>query len=136
MIGFIGTSVTGFLFSLFALQPNSGRGRLHETFRFTSVTRFRTVGRTPWTGDQHVARSLPVQNTEKRTHNIKIKYPCPEWDSKPRFRRLRERRHFMPRPLGYRDRYKFSYLHSIIKLSLFYTLSVHRCTRTGILRLY
>jgi hypothetical protein len=39
-----------------ALQPNSRLGRLHETFRFTSVTRSRTVGRTPWTADQHVAR--------------------------------------------------------------------------------
>jgi hypothetical protein len=32
--------------------------RLHETFRFISVTRSRTVGRTPWTGDQLVARPL------------------------------------------------------------------------------
>jgi hypothetical protein len=30
----------------------------HETFRFISVTRSRTVGRTPWTGDQLVARLL------------------------------------------------------------------------------
>jgi hypothetical protein len=44
-----------FFFSL-ALQPNSGLGRLHETFRFTSVTR----SRTPWTGDQLVARPLRV----------------------------------------------------------------------------
>jgi hypothetical protein len=35
-----------------------GPGRLHETFRFISVTRSRTVGRTPWTGDQLVARPL------------------------------------------------------------------------------
>jgi hypothetical protein len=35
-----------------------GLGRLHETFRFISVTRFRTVSRTPWTGDQLVARPL------------------------------------------------------------------------------
>jgi hypothetical protein len=35
-----------------------GLGRLHETFRFISVTRSRTVGRTPWTGDQLVARPL------------------------------------------------------------------------------
>jgi hypothetical protein len=39
-----------FFFPL-ALQPNSGLGRLHETFSFTSVTRSRIVGRTPWTGD-------------------------------------------------------------------------------------
>jgi hypothetical protein len=35
-----------------------GLGRLHETFRFISVTRTRTVGRTPWTGDQLVAGPL------------------------------------------------------------------------------
>jgi hypothetical protein len=53
-------------FSL-ALQPNSGLGRLHETFRFTSVTRSRTVGRAPWTGDQLVARALLVHK-HRKTH--------------------------------------------------------------------
>jgi hypothetical protein len=51
-----------------ALQPNSGLGRLHETFRFTSVTKSRTVGRTPWTGDQLVARPLPVHKHRKNAH--------------------------------------------------------------------
>jgi hypothetical protein len=51
-----------------ALQPNSCLGRLHEIFRFTSVTTSRTVSRTPWTGDQLVARTLYLYtNTEKRT---------------------------------------------------------------------
>jgi hypothetical protein len=35
-----------------------GLGHLHETFRFISVTTSGTVGRTPWTGDQLVARPL------------------------------------------------------------------------------
>jgi hypothetical protein len=35
-----------------------GLGRLHETFRFISVTRSRTVSSTPWTDDQLVARTL------------------------------------------------------------------------------
>jgi hypothetical protein len=39
-------------------SPILGLGRLHETFRFISVTRSRTVGRTPWTGDQLVAWPL------------------------------------------------------------------------------
>jgi hypothetical protein len=39
-------------------SPISGLGRLHETFRFISVTRSRTVGSIPWTGDQLVARPL------------------------------------------------------------------------------
>jgi hypothetical protein len=34
-------------------------------------------------------------NTEKRTNNTNIKHLCPEWDSNPRSRRPRERRHFM-----------------------------------------
>jgi hypothetical protein len=50
-----------------ALQPNSGLGRLHETFRFTSVTRSRTATRTPWTGDQLLARPLPVHK-HRKTH--------------------------------------------------------------------
>jgi hypothetical protein len=80
-----------------ALQPSSGLGRPNETFRFTSVTRSRTVGRTPWTGDQLVTRSLYLYtNTEKRTHNTNTKHPCPERDSNPRSRRPRERRQFVP----------------------------------------
>jgi hypothetical protein len=45
-------------FFLWLYSPILGLGRLHETFRFISVSRFRTVGRTPWTGDQLVARPL------------------------------------------------------------------------------
>jgi hypothetical protein len=41
-----------------ALQPNFGPWPPYETFRFISVSRSRTVGRTPWTGDQLVARPL------------------------------------------------------------------------------
>jgi hypothetical protein len=57
---------TKFYFPL-ALKPNSGLGRLHETFGFTSVTRSRTLGGTPWTGDQLVARPLPVHK-HRKTH--------------------------------------------------------------------
>jgi hypothetical protein len=39
-------------------SPILGLARLHETFRFISVCRSRTVCRTPWTGDQLVARPL------------------------------------------------------------------------------
>jgi hypothetical protein len=46
------------IFFLWLYSPSMGLGRLHETFRFISVTRSRTVGRTPWTGDQLVARPL------------------------------------------------------------------------------
>jgi hypothetical protein len=46
------------LFFLWFYSPILGLGCLHETFRFISVTRSRTVGRTFWTGDQLVARLL------------------------------------------------------------------------------
>jgi hypothetical protein len=42
-------------FSLWLYSPILGLGRLHETFSFISVTKSRTVGWTPRTGDQLVA---------------------------------------------------------------------------------
>jgi hypothetical protein len=45
-------------FFLWLYSPIVGLVRLHETFRLISVTRSRTVSRTPWTGDQLVARPL------------------------------------------------------------------------------
>jgi hypothetical protein len=54
-----GTIITGYLFfSLWLYSPILGLGRLHETFRFISVSRSGTVGRTPWMSDQLVARPL------------------------------------------------------------------------------
>jgi hypothetical protein len=94
-----------YIFSPLALQPNSGLGRLHETFRLTSVTRSRTVGRAPWAGDQLVARPLPLhKHRKKRTHNTNTKHPCPEWDSKsgPGVRASEDS--LCLSPLGYRDR--------------------------------
>jgi hypothetical protein len=49
---------TYFVYFLLLYSPILGLGRLHETFRFISVTRSRTVGRTPLMGDQLVARPL------------------------------------------------------------------------------
>jgi hypothetical protein len=46
------------VFFLWLYSPILGIGRLHETFRFISVTRSRIVSRTPWTGDELVARTL------------------------------------------------------------------------------
>lgn len=46
--------------------------------RFFSFLILYTLGRTPWTGDQSVARPLP-------THRIKAhRHPCLDWDSNPR----------------------------------------------------
>jgi hypothetical protein len=43
---------------LWVYSPILGLGRLHETFRFISVTRSKTVGWNHSTGDQLVARLL------------------------------------------------------------------------------
>jgi hypothetical protein len=51
-----------------------------------------TVGRTPWAGDQPVARPLPTQTQNERPHT----HPCLEWDSKPRPQCLGGRRRFIP----------------------------------------
>jgi hypothetical protein len=46
------------IFFLWLYSPILCLGRLQETFRFISGTRSRRVGRTPWTGNQLVARHL------------------------------------------------------------------------------
>jgi hypothetical protein len=57
--------------------------------RFFSFLITYIIGRTPWTGDQPVARPLP-------THRINVhRHPCLEWDSNPRFQCSRGRRWFM-----------------------------------------
>jgi hypothetical protein len=48
--GYIKSKVISF-FVLWLCSPILGLGRLHDTFRFISVTSSRTVSRTPWTGD-------------------------------------------------------------------------------------
>jgi hypothetical protein len=48
----------GYIFALWLYSPILGLVSLHETFCFISVSRSRTVGRTPWTGDQLVVRPL------------------------------------------------------------------------------
>jgi hypothetical protein len=49
-----------------------------------------TVGRTPWSGDQPVARLLPIQRINSHRH------PCLEWDSNPKPQCSSGRRLFMP----------------------------------------
>jgi hypothetical protein len=46
------------IYFLWVYSPILALGRLHETFRFISVSKSRTVGRTTWTVDQLVARTL------------------------------------------------------------------------------
>jgi hypothetical protein len=58
--------------------------------RFFSFLILYTVGRSPWTGDQPVARPLP-------THRINAhRHPYLEWDSNPRSKSSSDRRQFLP----------------------------------------
>jgi hypothetical protein len=63
--------------------------------RFFSFLILYTFGRTPWTGDQPVARALPTRRTTQ-TQNKRTQYrtPCLELDSSPRSQRSNERRQF------------------------------------------
>jgi hypothetical protein len=89
------------IFFPLALQPNLGLGRLYGTFRFTSVTRSRTVGKTPWTGDQLVSRPLPVHK-HRKTYTLNIHTQSGIWTHGPGFRASGDSSCI--RPLGYRDR--------------------------------
>jgi hypothetical protein len=43
-----------------------------------------TVSRTPWTGDQPIARPLPTyRTTQRHTKHTQYRYPCLELDSNP-----------------------------------------------------
>jgi hypothetical protein len=57
--------------------------------RFFSFLILYTVGKTPWTGNQPVARPLPIHRTNAHRH------PCLQWDSNPRSLCSSERRQFM-----------------------------------------
>jgi hypothetical protein len=69
---------------------------LLDVGHFFSFLILYTVGRTPWTRDQPVARPLPTHRTtqtqNKRTH----RHPCLECVSNPRSQRSSERRELMP----------------------------------------
>jgi hypothetical protein len=51
-----------------------------------------TVGRTPWTGDQPVSRSLPTHTTTQTRNKRTYRHPCLEWDPNPRSQRSSGRR--------------------------------------------
>jgi hypothetical protein len=65
-------------FSL-ALQPQFGPWPISMKLQFS---RSWTVDRTPWAGDQLVARPLPVYN-HRKTHTRTLKHPCPGWGLEP-----------------------------------------------------
>jgi hypothetical protein len=53
-------------------------------------------GRTPWTSNQPVARTLPTHRTTQTQNKHINRHPCIEWDSNPRPQLSSERRQFMP----------------------------------------
>jgi hypothetical protein len=62
--------------------------------RFSSFLILYTFGRTPWTGDQLVTRSLSVHRINAHVH------PCLEWHSNPGHQCSSGWRQFMPLPRG------------------------------------
>jgi hypothetical protein len=56
---------------------------------------FYTDGRTPWTSDQPVERTLPTHRTTQTQNKGTYKHPCLEWVLNPRSQRPSERRQFM-----------------------------------------
>jgi hypothetical protein len=54
-----------------------------------------TFGKTPWTGDEPVARPLPTYRTTQTQNKSIHRHPCLEWDSNPRSQCSRGQRQFM-----------------------------------------
>jgi hypothetical protein len=70
--------------------------------RFFSFLILYTVGRTPWTGDQPVAKPLSTHRTSHRINGHS--HPRLEWDSNPRSQHSSERRQSILRPRDHCDR--------------------------------
>jgi hypothetical protein len=76
--GFNFLTVHVYILSLFPVAPTLEHRASVKHFVSLQFLSSKTVGRTPWTGDQAVARPLPTQTQNKRRHL------CLEWDSNPR----------------------------------------------------
>jgi hypothetical protein len=93
-------------FFLWRYSPNLGLGLSPWNSRFTSFFYIlQTVGRTPWAGDQLVARPLPVhkhRKTHTYTQTLNTHALIRRRTHDPGFRASEERAFL--RPLGYHDR--------------------------------
>jgi hypothetical protein len=87
-----------FIHSSMALQPFFGPWLILQLRNI-----FYTVGRTPWTGDQPVARPLPTHRTTQTQIKSTHRYPCLEWDWNPRSQLSSEDSPWL-RPRSHRDR--------------------------------
>jgi hypothetical protein len=89
-----------FIHSSMAVQPFVGPRPL---LQFRNL--FYTDGRTPWRGDQPVARPLPTHRTTQTQNKHTYRYPCLEWDSNPRSSVQASEESSCFRPRGCCDRY-------------------------------
>jgi hypothetical protein len=75
---------TNLILLLWLYSPLLGFGR------FFSILILYRVGRTPWTGEQPVARPLPAHRTTQTQNKCtQYRHPCLEWDSNPRSQRAK-----------------------------------------------
>jgi hypothetical protein len=84
--------------------------------RFVSFLTLHTVGRTPSTGDQHVARPLPTHRTaQAQNKRTQCRHSCLKWGSNPRSQCLSGRR-----PCGNSDRQRAYYtgVHTLLEPSV------------------
>jgi hypothetical protein len=95
-----------FIFPPLARQPNSGLRHFHETSRFTSVIRSRTVGRTPWTSAELKASThTQTQKNSRTTETLNIH--AQSGIRTDGFCVHASEDSSCLRPLGYRDRLSF-----------------------------
>jgi hypothetical protein len=92
-----------FFFSFGATTSIGALAYLHETLFHFSLLDFRQVGRTPWMGDQLVARPLPVHK-HRKTHTPNIHALSWIRTHGPGIRVSEDSARL--RPLGYCDRHK------------------------------
>jgi hypothetical protein len=84
---------------IMALQPFVGPWPL---FHFLILY---TIGRTPWTGYQPLAKALSThRTTQTQNKYTQYRHPCFEWNSNPRSQRSSERRRSCLRPRSHCDR--------------------------------
>jgi hypothetical protein len=120
---FSSTKSRNCIFFLWRYSPNWGLGlpQWNSPFHFSFLYLRQSVGLFGRVISSSQGLYL-YTNTEKYTHthtHTNTKHICPGWDSNPRFRLPSERRQFMPRPLGYRDRPRKCILPPIHVLWLF-----------------
>jgi hypothetical protein len=71
-----------------ALQPFVG------SWPLVQFLNLKTVGTTPWTGDQPITRPLPTHSTKQTQNKRAHRHQCLDWDSNTRSQLWSERKLF------------------------------------------